>query len=148
MSRRFTVRSHLLVLVLLMIAASQTAQAADKFWDGGAAPAGLDGIFSDSANWNSFFAPRSPDVVHFGTSVGNVFQNSYTVSFTDDRTNQALVVEDDNVTLDLNGHIYSTTAASPITLGVSSPFTFLSGGLTITDGTVICALPGECQHWH
>jgi T5SS/PEP-CTERM-associated repeat protein len=123
------------VLLLLLIAAE--SHAIDKFWDGGAAPAGLDGIFSDGANWDSILAPDATDVAHFGTSVGNFQQSSYTVSFSANRTNQALVVEDDNVTFDLNGRIYTTTGTNPITLGISQPLTFLAGQLTIMDGFVL-----------
>jgi T5SS/PEP-CTERM-associated repeat protein len=125
-----------LSIAALWLGIATQSHAEDKLWDGGAPPAGLDGIFSDSANWNSFIPPRANDIAHFGTSVGNIFQNGYTVSFTTSPTNQALVVEDDNVTFDLDGHLYTTTAAVPITLGVAQPFTFLSGGLNITDGTV------------
>jgi T5SS/PEP-CTERM-associated repeat protein len=125
-----------LSLAVCLLAMASESHAADKFWDGGAAPAGLDGMFSDSANWDSLLPPRLNDIAYFGTSVGNVFQNAYTVSFTTDPTNQALVVEDDNVTFDLNGHLYTTTADNAITLGVAAPFTFLTGHLTITDGIV------------
>ena len=117
-------------------------EAVDIFWDGGAAPVGLDGIFSTISNWSPIpnLPDRSPgpnDVAHFGTSVGNINQNVYTVSFTTNPTNQAVVVEDDSVTFDLSGHLYTMAASNPITLGVASGFTFLPGELTIKNGFVI-----------
>ncbi|MEX2316747.1 MAG: hypothetical protein WD669_06325 [Pirellulales bacterium] len=126
--------------LIALLAVPARVAAIDKRWDGGAAPAGLDGTFSVGANWNTVTAPNFTDVAHFGTSAGT-FQNSYTVSFTTNPTNQALVVEDDNVTFDLNGHLYTLTATNPITLGVSSVFTTLPGQLTIREGFVI--VPSE-----
>ena len=96
----------------------------DKFWDGTAPPAGLDGVFSDGANWDSFLPPLSNDVAHFGTSNMQLSQNAYKVTFATSPTNQALVVENDNVTFNLGGNLYTTTAAIAMTLGPPRPSRF------------------------
>ena len=52
------------------------------------------------------------DIAHFGVTTSPLTQASYTVDFDVSPTNQAVKVEDDNVTFDLNGHTYTTTADS------------------------------------
>ena len=64
----------------------------------------------------------------------------YTVSFTADATNTRLVVEDDRVIFDLNGHTYNTTSVLGADIGTVSGS---SGGLTVTDGTLSLALGSD-----
>ena len=113
------------------------ALASDKFWNN---PSG--GTFSSSANWVDIpfqlDVPGSNDVANFGmtSNTGTFFvQRIYTVGFTSNPTNQRLVIEDDFVTFDLDGHVYITTSASPspIILGTVAG---RSGRLTIKDGNV------------
>ena len=59
---------------------------------------------------------------------------NYTVSFVVDATNQALHVEDDVVTFDLNGRLYSVTAPTGMVIG-NQPGG-LPGSLTVIDGTI------------
>ena len=115
------------------LAVGSSARAADMFWNTGS------GSFHTAANWTGgipIFNPPPPnnnDIAHFGRSSNPPFQFLYTVSFSTDVTNQAFRVEDDSVTFDLNGKVYITTSASPITIGTSSA---LSGSLVIIDGNV------------
>ena len=134
MPRRFTVRPHLIVLVPLLIAAGRTAHAADKFWDGGAPPSGLNGIFGDRLNWDSILSPGPNDVAHFGVTNSGT-QLGYTVTFAEDEETEAFIVEDDRINLDLEGHIYTTTAGfQPIRIGTSP---IHPGRVLMFDGTVI-----------
>jgi T5SS/PEP-CTERM-associated repeat protein len=126
-----------LSVVLLLLAVAAESNAADIFWINGSG-----GIFSTVSNWDDIpFQPdRAPgpnDVAHFGLTSNPPLQRLYTVLFTNDPTNQALVVEDDNVTFNLNGNEYTTTSSpTSIAIGTSSSF---SGELTITNGTVVSA---------
>jgi T5SS/PEP-CTERM-associated repeat protein len=103
-------------------------------WDTG------NGSFHTTANWTGGIPlinpppPGGNDIARFGRSSDPPFQFFYTVSFSANVTNQALRVEDDLVTFDLNGRTYLLTTATPITIG-NSTSTF-AGVLTITDGTV------------
>ena len=56
------------------------------------------------------------DVAQFGIS-GGMFQSTYKVTFNNNATNQALHIEDDLVTFDLNGRQYAVTTASGIVIG-------------------------------
>jgi T5SS/PEP-CTERM-associated repeat protein len=109
--------------------------ALDKFWDGGAAPAGLDGVFSDGANWNTTLPPDATDVAHFGvSSPPSPFQFVYTVNFSANANTSSLLLEDDLVTFDLNAHTY-TNNHSPFMVATqignqSGRF----GQLTVNDG--------------
>ena len=144
MSRRSSRCAAFLVLATCILVVCPRALAADKFWNN---PNG--GIFSSSANWVDIpfqlDVPGANDVAHFGltANTGNfVVQRIYTVGFTSDPTNQALVIEDDFVTFDLiggpSGHVYTATSTTPITIGTVSGRT---GRLTITRGNV--AVPAE-----
>ena len=66
------------------------------------------GTFSIGGNWNNG-VPGVGDVAQFGLSTPGIFGAlpPYTVSFTANATNNALVVEDDRVMFDLNGHVYT-----------------------------------------
>jgi hypothetical protein len=113
------------------------AQAVDKFWDGGAEPAGLDGIFSDRANWNTVLAPDGNDVAHFGiSSPPSLFQFVYTVDFSGATTTNSLLIEDDLVTFDLNGNTY-TNSHSPFTIATQiGNVSGRLGKLTVTHGAL------------
>ena len=58
-------------------------------------------------------------------------QANYSVGFSADATNQALKVEDDRVTFDVNGHTYATTLATGNEIGNVAG---RNGRLTITNG--------------
>jgi T5SS/PEP-CTERM-associated repeat protein len=133
MSRQSGRCAESMLVVTCILAISSNAHALDISWINGSG-----GNFSTVSNWSDipFLPDRAPgpsDVAHFGLSSSPPFQRNYTVSFTTDPTNQAFLVEDDIVTFDLNGHVYLTTSANPITIGTPSNF---SGSLTITDGNV------------
>ena len=133
MSRQTVRCAATLLVVSVILVIGSNAHALDISWINGSG-----GNFSTVSNWSDIpllpdRAPGSSDVAHFGLSSAPPFQRVYTVSFSTDPTNQAFVVEDDVVTFDLNGHVYLTTSANPITIGTPSNF---SGSLTITDGNV------------
>jgi T5SS/PEP-CTERM-associated repeat protein len=133
----FTVRSgsrlcclSLAVWLLALVAAP--SHAADTRWRN---PDG--GTFSIGGNWNNG-VPGVGDVAHFGLSTPGIFGAlpPYTVNFTANATNNALVVEDDRVVFDLNGHVY-TAVADPfqVTTRIGT-VAGASGGLSISDGLV------------
>jgi T5SS/PEP-CTERM-associated repeat protein len=108
------------------------AYAADKFWDNF-----LGGTFSDAINWQGGSVAGAGDVAHFGLTTNPLLaQRIYTVSFAANAINQALKIEDDFVTFDLNGRTYATTAATGNHIG-NQPGR--SGRLTIIDGTISTA---------
>ena len=130
--RGLNVACLLLGLVALAFMTSRL-EALDKFWDGGAPPAGLSGVFSDRANWNTILPPDSNDVAHFGASVPG-FLTPYTVTFTNSPDNDSLIIEDDKVTFDLNGNSYETLGPSADLIGNVPGRT---GSLTVVDGIVL-----------
>jgi T5SS/PEP-CTERM-associated repeat protein len=73
------------------------------------------------------------DVAQFGIS-GGLFQSTYTVSFNNNATNQALHVEDDLVTFNLNSRTYTVTTATGIVIGNQAGG--FPGRLTVNNGTV------------
>ena len=95
------------------------------------------GTFSIGGNWNNG-VPGVGDVAHFGLSTPGIFGAlpPYTVSFTANATNNALVVEDDRVVFDLNGRVY-TAVADPfqVTTRIGT-VAGTTGGLSISDGLV------------
>jgi fibronectin-binding autotransporter adhesin len=87
------------------------------------------GAFNAAANWSGGI-PGSGDIAEFG--VATLFTpGTYIVTFDVSPTNQAIHVEDDLVTFDLNGRTYTTTAATGNEIGTVAG---QSGRLTITDG--------------
>ena len=130
----FGIACRLLALVTLLCVPTQV-EALDKFWDGGAAPAGLDGIFSDRANWNTVLAPDSNDVAHFGvSSPPSPFQFVYTVSFSANANTSSLIVEEDFVTFDLNGHTYTNNHSPFIVATQIGNQSGRFGQLTVNNG--------------
>jgi T5SS/PEP-CTERM-associated repeat protein len=130
-----------LTLVAAWLAALATeSRAVDMFWSVGRGDGS--GVFSVAENWTggNFFnqpPPSSNDRAIFGMTSNLTLPRTYTVTFTANATNEQLVVEDDRVTFDLNGHVYNTTG-TPL-----SPFAMFLGRvpgrsarLTITDGIV------------
>lgn len=116
-----------LLAALLLTALAPQSRAANIRWTAG------NGTFHTGGSWQGGVAPGLLDVAQFGRSAAP-FQLTYTVSFTVDATNQALHVEDDVVTFDLNGRLYSLTAATGTVIG-NQP-SGLAGSLTVTDGTI------------
>ena len=113
--------------IILLLATVPDASAANRRWSDG------NGIFSVPGNWQGGIVPGVNDVAQFGLS-SSPFQLTYAVSFATDPTNQALHIEDDLVTFDLNGHTYTTTAATGIIIGNQAGG--LSGQLTVQDSTI------------
>src|SRR4051812_23167073 len=125
---QFCCRSALLAVLLLEMVAA--ADAANKRWNNGTGS----GVFNTGGNWvGGGAAPGSLDVAQFGISAAP-FQSTYTVSFNNNVTNQALQIEDDLVTFNLNSRTYTVTAASGIVIG-NQP-SGLPGRLTVANGTV------------
>src|SRR5262245_16442639 len=67
------------------------------------------GTFSVGTNWIGGVVPGTSDFAHFGRSRPGNPQEVYTVTFSTSPTMQGLVIEDDRVTLDLNGNVLSLT---------------------------------------
>lgn len=124
-----------LAVVLLSLSLVAESRAADMFWNHTRGDGS--GTFSVASYWtgpvSSTPPPDDNDVAHFGLTTSILEQWAYTIQFTADATNEALVVEDDLVTFDLNDHVYTATESVPITIGTVAGRT---GGLTITDGIV------------
>ncbi|MBA3482427.1 MAG: hypothetical protein H0T51_11480, partial [Pirellulales bacterium] len=118
-----------------MLALIPEAHAADMFWSNGRGDGS--GGFSTAIHWSGGSPSNPPppdadDIAHFGMTTGAAFPSTYTVTFTANATNEAVVVEDDSVTFDLNGRTYTTTAFLENKIGTVAGRT---GSLTITDGT-------------
>src|SRR5262245_8569952 len=98
----FGAACRLLGLVGVLCASTQ-ADAAEKRWSNM-----FGGAFNAAANWTGG-VPGTADTAAFG--VATLFTpGTYAVDFDVSPTNQAIHVEDDFVTFDLNGHTYTTTA--------------------------------------
>jgi T5SS/PEP-CTERM-associated repeat protein len=92
---------------VLAITAAGDVRAIDKSWGNH-----LGGTFSVPGNWVGGSVAGVDDIAHFGISDPMSPQFLYTVNFSailPDPLNQAVVVEDDLVTFDLNGKTYTTT---------------------------------------
>jgi hypothetical protein len=86
-----------LVVSLVSLAVCAQSRAADEYYLHSLFDMGS-GLYSDPANWSGGAVPGPGDVIHFSNGVFN--QIGYTVNFTADATNAALVVETDRVTFD------------------------------------------------
>src|SRR3954469_12815777 len=103
-----------LSLALLLLAMVAHAHAANNRWNNGTGSF----VFNTGANWVGGAAPGLLDVAQFGVS--GMIQSTYTVSFNNNATNQALQIEKDRVTLDLSSRQYTLTAATGIVVGNQS----------------------------
>lgn len=111
----------------LLCFASSLLHAGDRFW--------IDvtgGVFINIPNWSltdggagGATAPGAADTANF------TLNSTYTVSFSSSFTNQALDVDDGNVTFDLFGNTYITTSTLGIEIGTTSGQT---GRLTVRNG--------------
>ncbi|WP_431687352.1 PEP-CTERM sorting domain-containing protein [Hahella sp. NBU794] len=86
---------------LVFVTCASLSQAAVINWNnvGG-------GNYSDGANWSGGVAPGNTDEALFDSSASS----SYTTTFTEDADAQSLSVNNDNVTIELNGHNLETTS--------------------------------------
>ena len=117
-----------------LVAIALPAVAADRFW--------IDrtgGGYTSTSNWQDHLIALDGDIAHFGVSDLFNPQANYTVTFGTNIKIQLLLVEDDIVTFDLNGHSYETTGnvTTCMIIGNSSS---RSGQFTVTDGIVIAPL--------
>jgi T5SS/PEP-CTERM-associated repeat protein len=99
------------------------------------------GLFSTISNWSDLpnqpdRAPGPSDFAHFDLTAPQSFQRVYTVSFVTNPTNLGFTVDDDRVTFNLTGHVYSLTGAFNVGTSLSA-----FGRLTILNGTV--AVPSD-----
>ncbi|MBI1826444.1 MAG: hypothetical protein HY287_09460 [Planctomycetes bacterium] len=115
--------------VLLFVA---QVHAADRFWIADRA-GNANGVFNTTTHWQNGLMPGSNDIAHFGVTSSNFGVFSYTVSFTADATNLGLVIEDDGVTFDLSGHLYSTGLVQGIDIATVGG---RSGRLTVINGVM------------
>ncbi len=130
---RFTILSRVrrcLAAAVLFFAAAAESRAADRFW-GGRSPGS--GTFSDPTHWAGSSVAGANDIAHFGVTNDNFTHFIYTVSFTADGTNLGLVIEDDLVTFNLNGHLYSTGLVQGIDIATVGG---RSGQLTVINGVM------------
>ncbi|MEX0613722.1 MAG: hypothetical protein WD229_16505, partial [Pirellulales bacterium] len=117
--------AYRLLTFAMVFCAATWAEADNRRWN-----SLFSGAFNAAANWQGGFVPGSGDVAQFGrTTNPDVMQLNYTVDFDVSPTNQALQIEDDFVTFDLNGRTYTTSSNNEIGNVAGS-----SGRLTIIDG--------------
>ena len=140
----FGIACRLLGLVTALCLATRV-EATDIFWSKLSG-----GIFSTVSNWAPIpFEPdRAPgpnDVAHFGISSSPLFHFVYTVDFTANAINDTLVVEDDLVTFDLNGRVYTTIGSSANLIGNvpgRSGALSVEGGILDFNGVVFVGVGG------
>jgi T5SS/PEP-CTERM-associated repeat protein len=117
-----------LLLGFGLLAAALPAEAAEIPWRLSAG-----GTFNSAASWGGGVVPGASDVARFALTA-NTFPPPipavYLVSFTAQASTQGLIVEDDFVTLDLNGRIYRTPGAD----NRIGTFPGRSGQLVVVDG--------------
>jgi len=122
--------------LIALVAVAAESHAADRFWGNQ-----FGGTFIDPFNWQDGLVPGAGDIAHFGlTTNPTLLQRIYTVSFTADATNQALKIEDDFVTFDLDGRTYTTTSVTGNEIGSVAG---RSGRLTIKGGIMNVAPDSE-----
>ena len=138
--RCFAPRSFLcdLLLAVSWLAIASQAIAADRTWID---PTG--GGYTSTSNWKDGFVALDGDFAHFGVSTLFNPQANYTVSLFTNVKIALLLVEDDLVTFDLNGHLYETTATgSTMFIGTVASRT---GSFTVTDGTFASPLNSHIE---
>jgi T5SS/PEP-CTERM-associated repeat protein len=131
-----------LVSITLLLAATR-ALAADSLWDN------VDGgTFSVATNWVGG-VPGLFDVARFETTNSSSFRRTYNVDFTNNPTNDQLVVEDDDVTFALfeiqtaTAHTY--TLRNSFVAAALGTVPNRSGNLTVTNGTVILPFQSDLE---
>jgi T5SS/PEP-CTERM-associated repeat protein len=141
--RREAAAVRCLLLGVAVCSAAAPARATDVTWiDSGG------GSFSDEGNWTpdlpfSSDVPGVNDIAHFGLTASSVAPPKiYTVTFDADHTNQRLVVEDDRVTFDLNGHTYRATSPIAVVLGTVSG---RLGQIAVIDGILSTPLEADIE---
>ena len=96
------------------------------------------GTFSNTGNWFGGSVPDGDDYAFFGLSSGPFGLPNYTVNFNASATNFGLVIQDDQVTFDLNSNLYETTQFDAVTIGTTR-----SAGLTVMDGIFVVPFQSE-----
>ena len=128
-SRHALIRTTLALVATgaAIFTAAGSLHAANRFWITASG-----GVFGTNANWSTAAggaggasAPVAADVANFTRA------SIYTVTFGANVTNLGLLVNNDNVTFDLNGNVYTSTASTAI--GSSNAQT---GRLTLRNGTL------------
>jgi fibronectin-binding autotransporter adhesin len=121
---------------IICLAASGAIHAAERFWvtpTGGVfgAPGGISPSWSTTAGGaGGATVPGAADIANF------TLNNTYDISFGTSLTNQALDIENGNVTLDLDTfHIYTLTNATAVRIGnvagQTGRLTLLNGNLNV-----------------
>ena len=108
---------------------SNYAPPVDCYWT-----SAVNGVFGNGIHWTPSGPPELPDRAIFNQSTA-----AYTVTFDADHTNNRLLVDAGNVTLNLNGHTYSVQREWSDTFGQSvmiaqSPGSYAK--LTVANGNV------------
>jgi T5SS/PEP-CTERM-associated repeat protein len=145
LSRRNHSRSRLIQLALAAwLLADPTHSAADSLWDNVNG-----GVFNVASNWFGG-VPGFFDVARFEITNSNVFQREYIVDFTNNPTNDQLVVEDDGVTFNLfetqiaTAHNY--TLRNQFVAAALGTVPGRSGDLTVTGGTLTLPFANGSDH--
>jgi len=114
----------------MFFAFAAESDAANRRWNNGTGSF----VFNTPGNWQGGgTAPGLLDVAQFGISAALFPAGPYTVSFNNNATNQALHIEDDLVTFNLNSRVYTLSAATGMVVGNQSTW---PGSLTVTNGTI------------
>src|SRR5262245_31584475 len=119
-----------LVIAISWLALPDESSAVDRRWNNGTGSF----VFGTAGNWQGGVTPGVLDVAQFGISAPLFPAGAYTVNFNNNATNQALHIEDDLVTFDLNSRVYTLTAATGLVIANQS--NSFSARLTVTDGTI------------
>src|SRR6476660_2045806 len=102
-----------LAATVLVFALADALQAVDRFWGNP-----LGGTFSTPGNWQGGSVAGVNDDAHFGLTTDPLNPVNYTVDFNEDfTTTRRLLVEDDVVTFDLNGHSYANQFSTAAEIG-------------------------------
>lgn len=124
-------------LLAVWLAIVGDALAVDRRWNNGTGSF----VFGTAGNWQGGIAPGALDVAQFGISAPLFPAGAYTVIFNNSITNQALHIEDDLVTFNLNSRVYGVTAATGMVIANQS--NSFSARLTVTNGTITSTTGGN-----
>ncbi len=129
MSRRPNRCARFILIPACVLVVGSSAQAENRRWNNGTASL----VFNTGGNWVGGVTPGSLDVAQFGLSPPPpFFRQTYTVSFNNNATNQALHIEDDLVRFNLNSRTYTLTTATGMLIGTGG----FAARLTVTNGTI------------